>query len=471
MASFVNNVTSSIRSSPPPPPPPPQSTSGVHPVDPITRFHLTDSSSPYYIHPAENLSQPLVMPLLTETNYSSWCRAMTMALGTKNKIQFLDGTIVKPLSTNLLAPLWDRNNKLLLGWILKSVSPTIARSFMWYNLDIEVWIALRERFSRGSNHRIAELQEHIFSLKQGFSSVSEFFTELTSLWDKLANFCPVPPCRCVEACTPVSCGLTFVRRQRQSDVVIRFLRGLNDSYSTPRSQIMLMNPLPPLNEVFSLMVEQEQQLKIPPSVPAIDSMAFASQTLAPSGLAVSSAQPPIRAYSSGNYHGSMHRPPGQNKYKPPSARPQCTYCGGTGHTIDRCYERIGYPPGYKKSRSSAHCVSSDVPPVDWNTIQNTYQQMVQFMAQHTPATQNSSVISVPASTSQACSITTIPPLDDSVSGTPIFVNSICTPSKPIWILDTGATDRIISDVNLFTSYMPASALFFINYAIGSQTIN
>lgn len=25
----------------------------------------------------------------------------------------------------------------------------------------------------------------------------------------------------------------------------------------------------------------------------------------------------------------------------------CTYCNMPGHTVDRCYKKHGYPPGYK----------------------------------------------------------------------------------------------------------------------------
>lgn len=37
---------------------------------------------------------------------------------------------------------------------------------------------------------------------------------------------------------------------------------------------------------------------------------------------------------------------------PPNRRPLCTHCGLQGHTIEKCYKKHGYPPGYKpKSRS------------------------------------------------------------------------------------------------------------------------
>ncbi|CAN1242294.1 hypothetical protein LINPERPRIM_LOCUS5294 [Linum perenne] len=99
---------------------------------------------------------------------------MTIAIGTKNKLQFLEGRITQPPLDSLLAPLRNHNNKLLLVWILTSVATTIVCSYMGYNSTYDVWFALRERFSRGSNFKIIELHEQIFALEQGSMIVSKF---------------------------------------------------------------------------------------------------------------------------------------------------------------------------------------------------------------------------------------------------------------------------------------------------------
>jgi len=39
--------------------------------------------------------------------------------------------------------------------------------------------------------------------------------------------------------------------------VILFLSGLNESFSIVRTQILLMDPLPPLNKVYSLVAQEE----------------------------------------------------------------------------------------------------------------------------------------------------------------------------------------------------------------------
>ncbi|PPD82243.1 hypothetical protein GOBAR_DD20828 [Gossypium barbadense] len=41
----------------------------------------------------------------------------------------------------------------------------------------------------------------------------------------------------------------------------------------------------------------------------------------------------------------------QNKSSVDSHR--CTYCGGSRHTIDTCYKKHGYPPGYKSKRPTS----------------------------------------------------------------------------------------------------------------------
>lgn len=41
---------------------------------------------------------------------------------------------------------------------------------------------------------------------------------------------------------------------------MQFLKGLNDQYSVVCSQILLMDPLPPINRAYALILQQERQL-------------------------------------------------------------------------------------------------------------------------------------------------------------------------------------------------------------------
>lgn len=53
-------------------------------------------SSPYALHPNENPVLVLVSPALTKSNYLSWSRVMRIALWSKNKLKFVDGTLKIP---------------------------------------------------------------------------------------------------------------------------------------------------------------------------------------------------------------------------------------------------------------------------------------------------------------------------------------------------------------------------------------
>ncbi|GAU46094.1 hypothetical protein TSUD_135260 [Trifolium subterraneum] len=54
-----------------------------------------------------------------------------------------------------------------------------------------------------------------------------------------------------------------MKKYKDSDQVIRFLKGLNEQYYDVRSQIMLMEPLPNIAKVYSLLVQQERKVVLP----------------------------------------------------------------------------------------------------------------------------------------------------------------------------------------------------------------
>jgi hypothetical protein len=55
-----------------------------------------DTTSVFYVHPSEGPNTVVVTPLLTGSNYPAWSRSMQRALGAKNKLAFIDGSIPVP---------------------------------------------------------------------------------------------------------------------------------------------------------------------------------------------------------------------------------------------------------------------------------------------------------------------------------------------------------------------------------------
>ncbi|XP_016680477.1 uncharacterized protein [Gossypium hirsutum] len=254
---------------------------------------------------------------------------MTMALLSKNKLKFVDGTITVLIKTDPLYPAWERCKTMVISWLLHSISPSIMNSILWLDFAYEIWHDLRERFSQRGIFRIFDLQEEISAFKQDDRSVTDYFTELKILWDELLNFRSIPACSCH---TPCSCGVfATLQNYHDNDYVIRFLKGLYDRFAGVRSQIMLIDPLPTINKAFSMVIQQERHLT------TRFSQVFVSNTM--------------------RQHSSSKKSPAKSS----TDSRQCTFCGKSRHTLDTCYEKHGYPPGYKsRGRTSrVHNVFDD----------------------------------------------------------------------------------------------------------------
>ncbi|XP_057760853.1 uncharacterized protein LOC130981267 [Arachis stenosperma] len=218
---------------------------------------MQDPASPYFLHPGESPGNHLIPVTLNAHNYNSWSRAMLLALKSKNKLKFIDGSITKPNENDPLFEAWERCNTYIVSWINLSLSPDIAGSVIWNNSASDLWRDLRRRYYQGDKFRVAELQEELFQLKQGDASITAYYTKLKSIWEDLDNFRPVPNC---ESCDSIcSCGLKVMREYRHEDHTTRFLKGLSEQYSVPRSQLMLMDPLPDIDTAFSMLTQQERQ--------------------------------------------------------------------------------------------------------------------------------------------------------------------------------------------------------------------
>ena len=118
--------------------------------------------------------------------------------------------------------------------------------------------------------------------------------------------------------------------------VMKFLMGLNDSFSQVRIWILLMDHLPFVNKVYFLLIQEKMQMSVSLGT-RVESTALATK----------------------NQNFTTSNGGSNSKGK---ERPLFTHCGKLGHTIDKCYKLYGFSPSYKfKNKSMAHLVSSVTP--------------------------------------------------------------------------------------------------------------
>jgi hypothetical protein len=124
--------------------------------------------------------------------------------------------------------------------------------------------------------------------------------------------------------------------------------GLNDSFFTIRAQILLIDALPFVNKVFSLIIQEERQREITVSSLSHDtSSALMTRTLMPNPAASSMPNPhECVAFMTKTTPGPMFTK--QNYMKDCSIY---SYCGVARYTIEKCYKVHSYPLGFKFTRN------------------------------------------------------------------------------------------------------------------------
>ncbi|XP_057811805.1 uncharacterized protein LOC131026045 [Salvia miltiorrhiza] len=290
-----------------------------------------DPSNPYFLPNSDSPGVQLVTQQLNGANYTSWNRSMITALIAKNKLAFVDGSLPRPHHSDLLFTQWMRCNSMVVSWLRNSVNPEISSSIIYIDDAAHIWNDLKDRFSQGNLARICQLKQQLFTLKQGSDDVGAYFTKLRVLWDEYRDYQPVRWCICE------NCRCNSSRKWNEfqmQECSMQFLIGLNASYSQIRSQIISTTPFPSLSKIFALVLQEEKQRSI---------------DFIPTPL----------TSGNGDISGSLINAAGYARGKPGRGKFLCTNCGKTNHTVDKCFEIIGYPPGYGRGRGKSQGFTHD----------------------------------------------------------------------------------------------------------------
>ncbi|KAK6125756.1 hypothetical protein DH2020_040496 [Rehmannia glutinosa] len=120
-----------------------------------------------------------------------------------------------------------------------------------YKSSKQLWDELAERYGESNGPLRYQLQKEKANFSQGTSTVTVYFTKLKCLWDEYACIVQIPEC---------VCGAGRVICANDMDIkLLQFLMGLIESFEPVKNQILLMDLLPTVNKVYSMILKVEKQ--------------------------------------------------------------------------------------------------------------------------------------------------------------------------------------------------------------------
>ncbi|GJX34130.1 ribonuclease H-like domain-containing protein [Tanacetum coccineum] len=229
-----------------------------------------DLGNHLYLQTSDFNSNTIISVKLTGTkNYRGWTAAMKLAINTRNKIDFLDGTY------------------LFLGQIFSDNAS-------------EVWAELKETYDK-------------------FDGEFDIMTKL-------------PKCSCA--------AREDVSKQNQLIKLMQFLMGLNNVFQPIRNSLLARKTLPDVKDAFVIISRGESHRGIPSS-----SSSSVTKPQVSSFVAISNSW-----NNNGNKKFDNNKRTGNStNNRGPNPNLHCTNCGKVGHTVDKYFDIIGYPPGYNKN--------------------------------------------------------------------------------------------------------------------------
>lgn len=376
---------------------------------------------------------------------------MIHALTAKNKIGFINGSIKAPSAVDQSAEhaLWNRCNSMILSWLTHSVEPDLAKGVIHAKTAHQVWEDFKDQFSQKNAPAIYRIQKSLASISQGTMAASTYFTKIKGLWDELETYRTLPTCNQMKAHD----------EQREEDRLMQFLMGLNDTYSTVRTNILMMSPLPNVRQAYSLVIQDETQRQMTSETTENFSIAAAIHSH-PDSLSNKFVK---------DKHCEHCNRDGHTISNCRTLKFYCDFCNKNGHTEDRCRIKNGtYNTG---TQSNKHIQSQQRQQGPRSTAPRTFSA-----ANAADSSKNALELSAEQLQQLARALNMMSPNNTSgnsnahanAAGLSLFsnasINSVFT--KP-WILDSGATDHITSD-STFLSETKFPSIPSVNLPTGSS---
>src|ERR1044072_1910570 len=298
-----------------------------------------------------------------------------------------------------------------MSWLLNTMTNETRENIMYFETAKEMWNAVEETYSDVDNtSAIFEIKSLLHDLRQGESTVTEYFNTLSRNWQQLDVY------EEVEWKSPEDKKL--YNKLVEKDRIYKFLLGLNKELDEVRGRVLETKPLPKVREVFSEVKREENRRKL---------------MLGKSTSASYSENSAMAARAN-------HLRPQQKKN-----RPWCDNCKKPGHTMDNCWVIQGKPVDAKSFRGReirGNIASTSTHEADAarGAAPFSKEQMEVLQKLQQQSMQDAGNNIGTATIAQKGNFSTA-------------LNASIEKSKS-WIVDSGASDHMTGDISVFKKYTP-----------------
>jgi len=228
------------------------------------------------------------------------------------------------VNNDVLARQWDRCNSIVLTWILNSISEELYMGHVFSKLACDVWTELKETYNKIDGSVVFDLYQKINSISQNGMFVSEYYHKLNVMWRQLDQILQLPTCVC-EASREFNDFNSMIK-------LMKFLMGLGSVYQHVRTHLLIKEVLPTVKEAFAIVSREESHRNSGNNSKKGQSLAFVSKT-------------------NKNFEFKKGNKVSNQNLK-------CTHCNKIGHSVDKCFEIIGYPSWMKPRNNQGRRVAA-----------------------------------------------------------------------------------------------------------------
>ncbi|KAL6312307.1 hypothetical protein AAG906_004897 [Vitis piasezkii] len=203
---------------------------------------------------------------------------------------------------------------MVMAWLIHSMEDNIAETYILFPMAKRIWDAVTLAYSDLENSsQMFELHNKARNLRQGEHDVTQYYTDLTKLWQELDLFNSL-------AWKDPDDSVLY-QKMVKSDRIYDFLAGLNKELDDVRGRLLRIKPLPQIEETFAEVRREECR-----------------QCVMLGGSTILTIETSALATRGSDNHAKSR---GNKKW--------CDHCQKPNHTKDTCWKLHGKPANWTLS--------------------------------------------------------------------------------------------------------------------------